>query len=1450
MFQQKLRVWTPEIQQAHNESKAGVAHFGAGGLLKAAAKAANVAREVLPAAEREANLAKMLEGSASKNRLYHGTKAHDDYAEQAGQAFNQFTGKPTWLAEEPYTASGYSGGTGSMYPVHAQIKKPLVFNFDANDEAKKAFPIAKRFGVDVDHLVSMRKPYSAWEVINDPAFVEAVEAAGHDGYVINEDGYKTFGVFDPSKIKSATGNRGTYDPTKPDLNEAHGGAIHMARGGDPGGAGKRGKQVQEMKQREINPIAGAVKRGADYASNLLDQGPSVRDVTSNLVGAIPFVGPDLRKAMEGSTTAVPIGLNMASNMPEEGFKYGEPAKYKKAGIETYKMPTTDLLDAMKVSDLVGTSGLSRAAESAGYGEVPDLMDVLDAAQVGGGLYGAAKLGAKGAKMAGKGALKVLEQAGTGPRSGSMAAQRGVIKMPGGNFLTGSVEQALKPLRKTGAEERAYMDFVRQQREAGDDYGNWVTDKVMKDPSFQKISGIKAANQYLAEKGMKPLEIEPQEAALNNWVDRNLTNYVKKQMATEADPVRKLAEQGIVHMPINEVDTNRNHALGIRKMHGSKQIGQSEAAKSWEDVSDISIYPGTVQEIKRVKEFGGPGADKYEPWMEKADPNTVVSRTTRNFNTQDLGFDHIVDVLKQDVAEGRIRPEQLNKVSMEQAVRRTYEYDQEMAKKMRETQAKVTEGMPVHKEYPEGYKWIELTAPKDLPSGYKVAQNEVNQSYQVLDKNGQPLSRMEFDTPDEAVSFFNSNNDNRLEDALKYEGDTMGHCVGEYCPDVAAGRSRIYSLRDAKGEPHVTVETKPVPHPVSTSRRGDNFPDLTGFEYGNKYSIPSPYKPTKDQLEQIHTRAYDLWSTKGTGRARDVDDFYQQAANEILGPMPEEIKQIKGKGNRAPKEEYLPFVQDFVKGGNWRDVNELRNAGLRPTSDAFNQNEIKKIEEAGIQIPKYATQEEIKDIGNKVWPNQWGDTNYASGGEVHMSTAGWVNDAMKAAKTAKAVAEAKSALPAPAVIPNLLKKSTASEIGREERARRQAAGAAEQARQELAKQTPVPVGYVTHTEKSPNPHVGYRYEADQPVGIVPSPTIDVGDLERAHKGASMLALPWDATNRNVRVSAVSGEDLAHPIWSHGGIPYSSDEQHLLENIGGASGRLIANRIVGREENARKENKLLGGTGEILHAVNTMGKGGENYALPSSEFAFDVINRRVNNGDLTLKEADDLSNEIRNYVDPDTKKQPFKNWAGFISRDGAMQMYTGEGLNGPAGDLRKLIADKIIYKKKKQELLNFNAEDFVNSITHDPLKGVGRGYIGSNLLSNVETSPMKLSKTADFPWLNPYDTNFSATHLGQLEDLVPIQAVMSRRINPIEQEFLAKQAAKVNGKPYTPESLQGSAISALEKRKDNVAQFMDDQFFQDLSDYMEALKTPLEKKKGGLARAKKPKKVARHGNTVSN
>lgn len=42
--------------------------------------------------------------------------------------------------------------------------------------------------------------------------------------------------------------------------------------------------------------------------------------------------------------------------------------------------------------------------------------------------------------------------------------------------------------------------------------------------------------------------------------------------------------------------------------------------------------------------------------------------------------------------------------------------------------------------------------------------------------------------------------------LGVEGDKMGHCVGSYCEYVNKGEGEIFSLRDAKNEPHVTIRT--------------------------------------------------------------------------------------------------------------------------------------------------------------------------------------------------------------------------------------------------------------------------------------------------------------------------------------------------------------------------------------------------------------------------------------------------------------------------------------------------------------------------------------------------------------------------------------------------------------------------------------------------------------------
>ena len=87
----------------------------------------------------------------------------------------------------------------------------------------------------------------------------------------------------------------------------------------------------------------------------------------------------------------------------------------------------------------------------------------------------------------------------------------------------------------------------------------------------------------------------------------------------------------------------------------------------------------------------------------------------------------------------------------------------------------------------------------------------------------------------------------------------------------------------------------------------------------------PHPPTGNTFDEgltLHDYVNSIRSGNGD---------YQEVARRVLQEkgidLPSRIVQIKGKQNRAPNPEYLPFVQDFVKSGQWSDVGDLRNAGL-------------------------------------------------------------------------------------------------------------------------------------------------------------------------------------------------------------------------------------------------------------------------------------------------------------------------------------------------------------------------------------------------------------------------------------------------------------------------------------------------------------------------------------------
>lgn len=535
---------------------------------------------------------------------------------------------------------------------------------------------------------------------------------------------------------------------------------------------------------------------------------------------------------------------------------------------------------------------------------------------------------------------------------SVAGAPHVIKPKGGNWLSGQdrltvPENDLRRLKTLAGSKQREAELLAEVEEATKMGDQGYLNAAMGD--LQRVRGYKS---------------------VNDWIDRNLTNYVKKEMGTPDDPVRRLAEEGIIHTPLREDLDRMDYLKAIREAEGypAEGMGKSELAKQWEALSDDSIRvtrAGAIQDqantgaklekaraeleahkekinedfIALLKDKGGLsdkdratfdkfpffqkaeilGDDKYkelqgninellarESGFEKAagDLNPFVAKLdpeTRLYSgsAYDLGFDHIVDVLREDVMSGRIRPEQLNKVSMEQAVRRTYEYDQEMAKKMQEAALKQTEGFPTYKEYPEGYRWLELAKPapaKALPEGWSEPVAKGN-ALQTRSPNGDIV--LGFDMPDLVKNIYKRHPDTpgnpytALEDALKYEGDTMGHCVGGYCPDVLSGNTRIFSLRDAKGEPHVTVEVDPTDNSVFL----DAVEKKTGLSRNSLADRQAFDAAVKEMSEDPSSGAF--------GR----------------------IVQIKGKQNAKPKEQYLPYVQDFVKSGNWSDIGDFRNTGL-------------------------------------------------------------------------------------------------------------------------------------------------------------------------------------------------------------------------------------------------------------------------------------------------------------------------------------------------------------------------------------------------------------------------------------------------------------------------------------------------------------------------------------------
>lgn len=546
-----------------------------------------------------------------------------------------------------------------------------------------------------------------------------------------------------------------------------------------------------------------------------------------------------------------------------------------------------------------------------------------------------------------------------------------------------VRVAAKGAEKTGeAARRLAEDFQKYNQALGPagashvikpKGGSWVQENVDKE-----LDSIKRADQYgmkSPEQTAKALGIsvddarklwDPGDLALNTWIDRNLGNYIKRELASPKDSLRELAESGAVttrqgplFAGVGPHDvSNYPWLLKKRPAAGFPAEGMARGpdAKVWENKGDSFVT------IKRAGELPEDILAR-QPGLRNLPPDEPVYGLL-DISMYEMGFDHVVDVLRGDIQAGRLDPKRLDNLSVEQAVRRTDQFDKMMAKRQKQARIREASDLPVVKQYDEGYRWLELK-PK-LADDWKPPENlEIvkptpsSQTWGIWDKNTASYVTTGLGSPEAAQKHLRDMAlEKRTQEVLKQEGDVMGHCIGSYCSDVMAGKSQNFSLRDASGEQHVTIEVKPdlgyTQREAAAAARAEG---LRGQEFANRVA---------DLMEGVGARP--------------------------------RIAQIRGKRNAKPKEEYLPFVQDFIKSGNWSEINDVKNAGLRRYTDVFNVDEQRKIEALDMPVPDHGwlTGDQIQELHNAIVPagqrlkyDAYGNIvgeNFAQGGLVNASTA--------------------------------------------------------------------------------------------------------------------------------------------------------------------------------------------------------------------------------------------------------------------------------------------------------------------------------------------------------------------------------------------------------------------------------------------------------------------------------
>ena len=464
---------------------------------------------------------------------------------------------------------------------------------------------------------------------------------------------------------------------------------------------------------------------------------------------------------------------------------------------------------------------------------------------------------------------------------------GIIKPVGGQWLTHNLQPAFDEIKKKLASGTVIHGGLVDELEAS----------------------AKNAGTHQAWLDQHAGELK-KSVALNDWIDSTMMGYVKKRMGTEKDEIRKLADQGIVHEDLGGQEYMVDEA---RKRAGFPEEGVATtvAGKGWEGLADAQVFPSSAGSWQGHKNPTGLLKTDLEA-LKKAPPDATVYNVADYFSPKSLGFDHIVDVIEGDLNSGRLRSDNLNKFTMEAAVRRTHEVDQAAIKAVQADKAALLPKIQEHNAKLTPY------------ASYETPQGKVN--WYKYDKTVDP----------EDIAY-----------GLSVDSQFMGHCVGgvghgeagykgyvpmrnlqtgkpvaakyplfnSYADDVKNGNTEIFSLRNEKGEPVATIETGKK----FDEGDYDTIDTMVGLNSNAEEKMYDEVGGDRPVMEYVNWVAENHpWAAN---REMAKNFIQLQEHNDSV------VKQIKGPNNGKVDPKYQPMIRKFLGEGGYSGIRDLDNAGL-------------------------------------------------------------------------------------------------------------------------------------------------------------------------------------------------------------------------------------------------------------------------------------------------------------------------------------------------------------------------------------------------------------------------------------------------------------------------------------------------------------------------------------------